>query len=208
MLLRTVGKGTLPPSGFTPPHWDGLSNGWDRALLPPSSTVTLGPATVTLGHDDSENDDASKEVQNHEFGWDNEHPQRQVEVGQFKIGWRPISNGEFYEFYNSGGSEKVAFPKSWCTVDDEVRVRFLLSITDRHTTERMIRQVLTMYGPVPMKVAHLWPVMTTYEDISTYAIVKGGRIPTEPELRLFLDKFESGYEGGANVGFRNWHPVP
>jgi hypothetical protein len=41
-----------------------------------------------------------------------------------------------------------------------------------------------------------------------YASVKGGRIPTEPELRLFLDKFSSGYEGGANVGFRNWHPIP
>ena len=65
-----------------------------------------------------------------------------------------------------------------------------------------------MYGPVPMKVARLWPVTTTYDDLSTYAIVKGGRIPTEPELRLFLDKFECGYEGGSNVGFRNWHPVP
>jgi hypothetical protein len=50
--------------------------------------------------------------------------------------------------------------------------------------------------------------MTSYNNLSAYAIVKGGRIPTEPELRLFLNKFESGYEGGANVGFRNWHPVP
>jgi len=65
-----------------------------------------------------------------------------------------------------------------------------------------------MYGPVPMKVAHLWPAMTTYDDLSTYAIVKGGRIPTEPELRLFLDKFEYGYDAGANIGFRNLHPVP
>jgi hypothetical protein len=39
-------------------------------------------------------------------------------------------------------------------------------------------------------------------------MVKGGRLPTEPELRLFYDKFESGYEGGANIGFRNWHPIP
>jgi hypothetical protein len=59
-----------------------------------------------------------------------------------------------------------------------------------------------------MNIARLWPVMTTYDDLSTYARVKGGRIPTEPELRLFLDKFEHGYEGGANTGFRNWHLVP
>jgi len=65
-----------------------------------------------------------------------------------------------------------------------------------------------MYGPVPMKTAWNWPIMTSYDDLSAYAIVKGGRIPTDPELRLFYDKFEAGYEGGANWGFRNWHPIP
>ncbi|KAF9645796.1 DUF323 domain-containing protein [Thelephora ganbajun] len=189
MLLRTVGQGTLLPSGFTPPPWGALADGWDKAPLPPSSTVTLGPESITLGHDDSEDDDASKEVEDHEFGWDNEQPQRQADVGKFRIEWRPVSNGDFYEFYNSGGSDKVAFPKSWCMIDDEV-------------------YVLTMYGPVPMRIARLWPVMTTYDDLSAYAIVKGGRIPTDPELRLFLDKFECGYEGGANIGFRNLHAVP
>ena len=65
-----------------------------------------------------------------------------------------------------------------------------------------------MDGPVPLKIAFEWPVLTDYVSLSTYASVKGGRIPTEPELRLFYDKFESGFEGGRNVGFRNWHPVP
>jgi hypothetical protein len=59
-----------------------------------------------------------------------------------------------------------------------------------------------------MKVAHLWPVITDYDSLSTYATVRGGRLPTEAELRLFYDKFESGYEGGRNVGFRNWHLLP
>jgi len=44
--------------------------------------------------------------------------------------------------------------------------------------------------------------------MSIYATIKGGRLPTEAELRLFYDNFENGYDGGANVGFRNWHPVP
>lgn len=65
-----------------------------------------------------------------------------------------------------------------------------------------------MYGPVSMKIAKNWPVMTVYDDLSTYAVVKGGRLPTESELRLFYDRFESGYEGGANWGFRNWHVIP
>lgn len=65
-----------------------------------------------------------------------------------------------------------------------------------------------MYGPVRMKTAWNWPLMTSYDDFSTYAIVKGGRLPTDPELRLFYNKFEAGYDGGANWGFRNWHPIP
>lgn len=59
-----------------------------------------------------------------------------------------------------------------------------------------------------MKIAKQWPVVASFDSLSTYASVKGGRIPTEPELRLFYDKFDCGYEGGANVGFKNWHPIP
>lgn len=48
----------------------------------------------------------------------------------------------------------------------------------------------------------------SFDELSAYAKWKGGRIPTEYELQLFLDGFNVGYEGGANVGFRNWHPCP
>lgn len=65
-----------------------------------------------------------------------------------------------------------------------------------------------MYGPVPMSVAKHWPVLTSYDDLLAYAQSKGGRLPTEPELRLFLDTYDVGHASGANVGFRHWHPVP
>jgi len=65
-----------------------------------------------------------------------------------------------------------------------------------------------MYGPVPMAIAAHWPVLASYDDLFAYASSKGGRLPTEPELRLFLDTYDVGYEGGANIGFRNWHCVP
>lgn len=71
-------------------------------------------------------------VENHEFGWDNEHPQRQVEVNEFRIEWRPVTNGEFYKFCKAGGSDKAAFPKSWCLIDDEVSVRALPVSVIRH----------------------------------------------------------------------------
>ena len=69
-------------------------------------------------------------------------------------------------------------------------------------------QVRTVYGPVPLPIAERWPVLASYEQLTSYAKSKGGRIPTEPELRLFFDKHEGGFDAGANVGFRNWHPVP
>ena len=65
-----------------------------------------------------------------------------------------------------------------------------------------------MYGPVSIEIAAHWPVLTSYDDLVLFAASKGGRLPTEPELRLFLDLYNVGHEGGANIGFKHWHPVP
>ncbi|KAI5123275.1 hypothetical protein M0805_009297 [Coniferiporia weirii] len=195
MLLQGSGvpDGTLPPPGFTPPNWDALAKQWDEIPLPVEPTVTLGPTTIVLGHDDPERSDSDPEKRldfdGIGFGWDNEHPAREVQIARFSISWRPVSNMEFYEFYEGSGKGIIQMPASWIVVDGKVQVR-------------------TLYGPIPMKLAQHWPVLTSYDDLSKYAQVKGGRLPTEAELRLFLDKFESGYEGGSNTGFRNWHPVP
>jgi len=202
MLLQGAGKegGTLPPSGFAPPPWEALAEQWNSAPLPSESTVLLGPETVVLGHDDFEAEDAIQDngedmetntakVKEHEFGWDNEHPKREVEVGQFKISWRPVTNGEFYAFWKGEGREMVKIPDSWVEVKGVTKVR-------------------TLYGPVDMDIAQHWPVLTSYDELSKYVVVQGGRLPSEAELRLFYDKFSSGYIGGANVGFRNWHSTP
>ncbi|KAJ7274119.1 DUF323 domain-containing protein [Mycena rebaudengoi] len=190
MLLQRGGSGTLPPPGFAPPPWAALAESWNSAPLPASSTVTLGPATVTLGHDDNEAEDLTNaDVGGHEFGWDNEHPKRTVDVDEFRIEWRPVTNGQFFKYYVSQKAGEVAIPASWVELDGEMHVR-------------------TLYGPVPMKIAQNWPVLTSYNSLSKYVSIQGGRLPTESELRIFLEKFESGYEGGANVGFRNWHPIP
>lgn len=192
MLVQRAGNGTLPPPGFIAPHWESLSQAWAAAPSLKSTAVTLGGEIVSLGHDDDESTDNEADVgkiKNHEFGWDNEHPKRTCEVNPFRIEWRPITNGQYYEFYQGEGRGKVSLPASWVEDNGTVMVR-------------------TLYGPVPMQVAEDWPVMASYNHLSTYAMVKGGRLPTEAELRLFYDKFDAGYEGGSNVGFRNWHPVP
>ncbi|KAL1723779.1 C-type lectin protein [Schizophyllum commune] len=212
MLIQRAGTGTLPPPGFTPPPWDFLKAQWDAMPAPATPTAKLGPATITLGHDDSEGEDflrqyaekdgqnaedksaqekglyTEDEIVNHEFGWDNESPARATHVGAFRAEWRPVTNGEFEAYWRKSDG-KVPMPKSWVEEEGEVKVR-------------------TMYGPVAFDIARHWPVLTAYDDLAAYAASKGGRLPTEPELRLFLDMYDFGHAGGANVGFRNWHPVP
>lgn len=123
MLIQRAGTGTIPPSvgGFATPCWASLAEVWDAAPLPSSPTITLGPATVELGHDDFEADDASLDVRDHEFGWDNEHPQREIDVGEIRIEWRPITNGQFYEYWKSAEG-KVLIPKLWIIQDSQVMV--------------------------------------------------------------------------------------
>ncbi|EKM80751.1 hypothetical protein AGABI1DRAFT_112491 [Agaricus bisporus var. burnettii JB137-S8] len=193
MLLQRAGSGTRPPYGFTQPAWSVLSSQWSHIPLPETPKVTLGPCNVVLGHNDSEALDKlpshEHDVHDHVFGWDNESPARTVHVKQFKAEWRPITNGEFKEFMEEKGQGVIAMPKSWVEEDGEIKVR-------------------TMFGPVPLAYATSWPVLTSYDDLSYYAKCKGGRLPTEPELRIFLDTYDVGLEEGANVGFRHWHPTP
>jgi len=123
MLLQRAGTGTLPPQGFSVPQWSIFAKTWDALPAPKSARVELGPEVVTLGHDDVEADDDTGDVLNHEFGWDNESPQRKVQVDKFAIEWRPITNGQFYDFYAGQGKERgVDFPASWVMVDGEVQV--------------------------------------------------------------------------------------
>ncbi|KAI9573653.1 hypothetical protein HD554DRAFT_2266016, partial [Boletus coccyginus] len=192
MLLQRSGSGTIPPPGFAIPPWESLVASWNTAPKPSSPTTVIEATTVTLGIDDVEADDTDKalDVEGHVFGWDNESPSRRVVVDAFRISWRPVTNGEFFNFYAGDGKDKVVFPASWVKHEDgEIGVR-------------------TLYGPVPMAIAWSWPILTSYDNLSVYASVKGGRLPTEPELRVFMDRFTCGYEGGANIGFRNWHPIP
>lgn len=144
-----------------------------------------------MGHDDSEADDKltfdPADIANHTFGWDNESPARTVHVNQFRADWRPITNLEYEKFCLTTGRNEL--PKSWIQEDGVNKVR-------------------TLYGPVPMTVAGDWPVLASYDELLEYARSKGGRLPTEPELRLLLNTYDVGHEGGANVGFRNWHPIP
>ena len=130
MLIQRVGSGTLPPAGFAVPPWEDLARQWASIPTPSTSGVLVGPATVILGHQDSEGDDKSPEftedVVGHTFGWDNESPPRAVKVGQFKAEWRLVTNGEFEVFWRGPGKDLVEMPKSW--IEDDYGIKVCLRI--------------------------------------------------------------------------------
>lgn len=136
MLIQRAGSGTLPPAGFITPPWASLAESWNAIPRPRSKTVTLGPAFVSLGHDDVEadDDDSESSVGDYEFGWDLEHPKRQVNVPRFEIEWQPVTNGEFYEFYMGAGNGKVSFPASWVDTDGIIEVCAFLKIKFTYPT--------------------------------------------------------------------------
>lgn len=126
MLIQRAdsdGSGTLPPPGFTTPIWGELVREWESIPPPVQSSVTLGPETLVIGQDDCETDDVLPEFEHaitgHEFGWDNESPQREIQVDRFKIDRRPVTNGEFLKFWTAGG---VDTPVSWIKEDGEMKV--------------------------------------------------------------------------------------
>lgn len=126
MLLQRAGTGTIPPPDFSPPHWESLAAQWQTAPKPAVPTVEFSSSIVTLGIDDIEEEDNDPakcyDVAGHIFGWDNESPRRQTEVKAFRIDWRPVTNGEFYEFYTGAGQGKVKFPASWEDRSGDIRV--------------------------------------------------------------------------------------
>ena len=88
-------------------------------------------------------------------------------------------------------SKVDALPASWQQVDGEWKVRSLA-------------------GPLDFDIAGQWPLMASKIEIDAFARWKGGRLPTEAELRLLWENEQGPRPSGigANVGFKNWHPIP
>jgi hypothetical protein len=107
--------------------------------------VELGPEIVSVGRDDRKADDyitgESKGVEFHDFGWDDENPHRQVEVGRFRVGFRPIAIKDLYEFWVSGiNDERVSkiLPANWVEDGGEIKVCVVrLSRSTRGVTGRV-----------------------------------------------------------------------
>lgn len=189
------------------PNWQRLQQRWEDESREKESRETEndGPlllkfkaANVTLGHRDDESADEAKVPLTQggvatNFGWDNETPSRAVRTEAFAIDARPITNGELLAYLEAEQVLEAEFPAAWTKMSDDAM------------------GVRTLYGPVPMDIARLWPATASAELFARYAAWRGGRLPTHAELRLCLDATSgpnSTDQPDSNVGFRNWHPIP
>jgi formylglycine-generating enzyme required for sulfatase activity len=108
--------------------WAELVKQWNVIPTPVHPSVTLGPEVIVVGRDDNELDDHTDDnsrANYHNFGWDNESPCRNVEVGRFKVEFRPITVKEFYEFWVGGADERVSvnLPANWVEDGRKIKVR-------------------------------------------------------------------------------------
>lgn len=197
MLIQSAS--TRAPSCIAQPKWDVLAKRWEAEAAENLNEVISIPAgKVVMGHDDVEDDDhkfrSPEDWADHEFGWDLENPKITIHVKAFKIDALPISNADYLAFARATGLDlnKDSAPASWVQMENgEWKAR-------------------TLYGPVGFDIAGRWPVQASKNELEAYAAWKGGRLPTEPELRAFWESEEGSRPAGerANVGFKNWHPVP
>ncbi|KAF2771460.1 hypothetical protein EJ03DRAFT_342216 [Teratosphaeria nubilosa] len=160
------------------------------------------------------------------FGWDVEKPVREAQVGALKAQARPITNGEYARYMQATGTSHL--PASWTSVASFNGANgHMNGYSDLHyfSSDKAVR---TMYGPVPLKYALDWPLSASFDELNGCAKYMGGRIPTHlsnegvqesPPLRHSVDGGASGAASldptqvfvnldEANVGFKNWHPVP
>jgi hypothetical protein len=214
LYMLAQSPNTLPPKDVSSPDWASLARVWDEqdarqgGQEARESLLYFKADVVELGHNDDDaedfdsrttrvSDDVSAlnaQLAHPEFGWDNETPVRKVETGAFSIMATPVNNEQYASFLKATGSSD--YPSSW------------IQNASSSTSPFSVR---TVFGPVPMSVARLWPVQGSGSQLRRYAAWKGGRLPTHAELRRFLDANTSPQcvdRPGSNVGFRNWHPIP
>ena len=112
------------------------------------------------------------------FGWDNEFPSTSMEVPEFTIGRRKVTNGEYLEFVRQGAGAPF----------------FWVQRGGKWFYKGMWREV-----PLPLDC----PVYVTHDEADAYARWRGMRLPTEAEWHRAAGQTPA----SENVDFRGWDPV-
>ncbi|KAL9022796.1 MAG: hypothetical protein Q9185_000059 [Variospora sp. 1 TL-2023] len=184
MLLQS--DRALPPPG---PRLDfrALAQDAQKNALP-NEWIKIPSATLTVGMNELENESGNSQY----FGWDNEKPERQVQVPTFEAKARPLTNEDYVRYLTETGFQML--PASWSMNHDGTWVSsaagYQFENRDTHSLDGALRKnfldgkfVRTVYGPVALEHALGWPVIASYDELAGCASWMGGRIPTADEVR-------------------------
>ena len=181
----------LPPPGVAP-DFASLSKKAREDVLP-NEWVQIPAQTFNVGLDDPDTDSGPIRY----FGWDNEKPLRRVNVTAFKAKSRPITNEDYARYLEQNGEQDL--PSIWATTGrgldtDPLKKGGSASaqsngiylngdstpLTDAYLEGKSVK---TVFGPIPLRYALDWPMIASYDELSSCAQWMGGRIPTADEVR-------------------------
>ncbi|HEY7911882.1 MAG TPA: ergothioneine biosynthesis protein EgtB [Blastocatellia bacterium] len=148
-----------------------------------------------------------------DFAYDNERPAHTVELADFRIDRRPVTNAEFAQFIKSGGYQTRSLwsDEGWAWKEEHgVACPLYWSRTGE---EWLVRE---MFEYAPLKADHPVTGVSWYEA-SSYARFAGKRLPTEAEWEKAASwdpgaRAKRRYSWGdspatselANFNFDNW----
>lgn len=187
MLLQS--DQTLPPPGVAP-DFAPLGKQARKAAIP-NQWIPVPASTFNVGLEDPENDEGPDRY----FGWDNEKPQRLVDVPAFEAQARPLTNEDYAIYLYHTGQDAV--PASWVSQSGShsMSVNQRESVVNGHScyqdgrssplTDAYLagKSVRTVYGPISLEHVLDWPVFASYDELSGCAMWMNGRIPTLDEVR-------------------------
>ncbi|KHN99791.1 DUF323 domain protein [Metarhizium album ARSEF 1941] len=191
---------TLPPPHTGTPDFKRMARKAHEARVG-NEWFDVPAQSVTLGMNDPESG-----TENVHFGWDNEKPERKVQVRAFQARGRPITNEEYAQYLYTTNTSKL--PAAWSSnsltngtahksngtngkngTNGTNGYKFIpTTLPESFLRDKSVR---TVYGPVPLKYALDWPVVASYDELAGCASWMGGRIPTFEEARSIYAFVES-----------------
>jgi ergothioneine biosynthesis protein EgtB len=149
------------------------------------------------------------------FGWDNEFPEKHVDVPAFDVDAHDVTNQDYLTFVEAGGyrHQDVWSPRGWQRQIEAGRDHPLF--WERCEGTWLWRGMFESLA-LPMS----WPVYVTHDEAVAYATWRGLRLLTESEFHRAAygtpdgterahpwgDQAPSGIHG--NFDFQHWDPVP
>jgi gamma-glutamyl hercynylcysteine S-oxide synthase len=172
-----------------------------------SQMVEIPAGRATLG---------LRRAQGDEFGWDNEMEEHKVEVDEFTIDARNLTNRDFLRFIQAGGYENESL---WSKEDWEWKEKEQIEHPIFWKRDGNLWMYRAMFDEV--RLPPEWPVYVSHAEAAAYAKWLGRKLPTEAQFHRAAygtpdGEKERSYPWGeeapnarhGNFDFRHWDPSP